>query len=99
MSKVYIGDVGTVFDFDSDPNATGVDLTGYTLKVRFKKPSGDIVEKSGALKPASTTVVRYTTTTNDIDVAGTWEVQIKVTLGTNIWYGETSSFEVYEQFK
>lgn len=99
MSKIYVGDIGTVFDLNSDPNATGVNLTGYTLAVLFKKPNGIGIERTAALKSASTTIVRYTTIVNDIDVAGTWSVQIRVSNSGNIWYGETNSFVVYEQFK
>lgn len=98
MSKIYVGDVGTVFDLNSDPNATGVDLTGYTLKAVFKKPNGVTIERAAALKSASTTVVRYTTITGDIDMSGTWKVQIKATISSNVWYGETADFIVYDLF-
>ena len=98
MSKIYVGDVGTVFDLNADPNSTGLDLTGYTLKVEFLKPNGSSIERTAALKPASTSIVRYTIVSGDLDTAGTWYVQIKATLGGNTWSGETDSFTVYAAF-
>lgn len=98
MNKIYVGDIGTVFDFNADPDATGIDLTGYTLSVLFQKPNGTSIERSAALKPASTTVVRYAVVSGDLDVSGAWKAQIKVVLGSNLWRGETVSFKVYDEF-
>ncbi|MEW6314619.1 MAG: hypothetical protein AB1513_11370 [Pseudomonadota bacterium] len=95
MSKAYVGEVGKNIDLDA---GAGVDLTGYTLAMEFQKPDGTAMEKVAALKPATTNVVRYTTVAGDLDMAGTWKVQIKATSAAALWFGETAQFSVYAKF-
>lgn len=99
MSKIYVGDVGTIIDLNADPSGnTGLSLVGYTLKMEFKKPSGSVVEVNAALKPNSTTIVRYTIIFGDLSEPGLWSVQIKAINGSNMWLGETATFPVYAAF-
>lgn len=100
MSKIYVGDIGTIFDFETDPGAvTGLDLTSYTLNIEFLKPSGTSTEVTAALKPGSLSIVRYTTINGTLNEAGVWKAQVKATLGSSVWLGETAEFTVYEVFK
>lgn len=99
MSKIYVGDTGTIFDLDTDPDgANAVDLTGYTLTILFRRPSGAVVTMAAALKPGSFSVVRYTTVAGDICESGTWSVQVRAVLAAQSWLGETASFVVYAAF-
>ena len=98
MAKIYVGDTGTVFDILADPYSTGLNLTGYTVSVVFQKPNGTTIERTAALKPSSTNTVRYTIAVGDFDIAGTWRAQLRITLGSTTWLGETFTFQVYATF-
>lgn len=98
MSKIYEGDIGTVFNLNTDPFNTGVDLTGYTLKMEFQKPDGTSFERSATLKSGSSCILQYTIANGDLDTAGDWIVQAKISLDTNVWLGESARFRVYAPF-
>lgn len=99
MSKIYVGDVGTIFDLEADPGRrTGIDLTGYTVTMVFRKPSGTTVEPAAALRPGSLSMVRYTTVAGDLNEAGDWAVQLRASIAGASWLGETANFVVHSAF-
>lgn len=93
MGKIYVGDFGTVLDVD-----VGEDISAATeLKIRATKPDGTtIVEWVSGLQGSST--VRYTFADGDLDTAGVWKLQAKVTNASGVWYGETVPLRIYALF-
>jgi hypothetical protein len=88
--KVFVGDEGTVFTFE-----TGVDISTSTLRtIRYKKPDGTTGTWAGSL--SGTTQVTYTTQTDDIDQSGVWQFQLYVELPTWEGYGTIDTLEVFD---
>ncbi len=102
MSKIYVGDVGTIIRLDTDPSGdAGIDLaTADTLKILVKKPDGTLVEWT-ATQYSDTTQIQYTIQEDDLDIKGTYKVQAYVAwdLPASEHRGETVSFKVYEAYK
>jgi hypothetical protein len=91
MSKVYVGDTGTLVELD-----TGADLSTATLvNVKAKKPDGTAVTWVATV---SGTTVRYTTLTADFDQHGGWTLQAYVEMPTGRWTGEAAALTVYPAF-
>lgn len=90
MSKVYVGDTGTLIELD-----TGVSLAGATvLEIKARKPDGTVATWPAT---ASATKLQYTTLADTLDQAGTWKLQASVTLPSGKWLGETAFVRVYAQ--
>jgi hypothetical protein len=88
MSKVYVGDTGTLIELD-----TGVSLAGATvLEIKVRKPDGTLATWSAS---ASATKLAYTTQPTTLDQAGVWRLQASVTLPSGKWLGETALLSVH----
>ncbi len=83
--------VGALIDFVVHEDGEILDLTGATdLKVRLKKPSGQVIEKTAALATdGSDGIIRYTSAEGDLDLAGKWTGEAVYTLG--IYTGATAA--------
>ena len=93
MTKIYLGDRGTLFTVD-----VGCDITAATaLSLEVRKPDGTKVSWTGSI--SGTNAIQYTIQNGNLDQAGTWRLQAKVTIGTDVWLGETTSFEVFQAFR
>jgi BppU N-terminal domain len=101
--EIHVGVIGMEFLSQiKDENNDPVDVTSATIDFKFKKPSGALVNKVGVAgsiqEPAKTGVlgwVRYTTIANDLDSAGNWHGQVKVTIGTNQYPTNIFKFTVH----
>jgi hypothetical protein len=92
MSKMYVGDTGTLIELD-----TKADLVGATVaQIKVRKPSGMTV-----VWPATAvgTVISYTTVLNDLDTAGTWLLHAYVELPSGKWTGELATLMVTSLYK
>lgn len=92
MGKVYVGDEGTILSFDVGANISGA----LTLEVEVKKPDATTHTWTATLE--STSVLRYVIQTGDLDQAGTWKFQAKVTRADGTWLGETVNLRVYAPY-
>jgi hypothetical protein len=93
MGKTYVGDIGTKITLDA-----GSDISGQTtLQIQFKKPDG--TTGAWAANVESSNYATYTTVAGDLDVAGSWKLQIYVELPA--WTGRGAAVEliVFDQFK
>jgi hypothetical protein len=54
------------------------------------------VEWAGTIE--GTTVVRYTTIADDLDMEGVWRLQALVTTPSGTWLGNTVTMAVYPEF-
>ena len=90
--KVYVGDIGTIILLD-----TGVDISaGSVFEIKVKKPDNTTATWTATLYGQSQ--VKYIAQSGDLNVAGTYLLQAKVTMPGWTGLGETASFEVLAVF-
>jgi hypothetical protein len=91
MSKVYVGDTGTLIKLD-----TKVSLAGATVtEINARKPDGTHVTWTAT---ASGTELLYITQADTLDKAGTWKLQASVTLPSGKWLGCSADLNVYAAY-
>ena len=89
MANVFVGDVGTVIRLDTDETIS----TATVLRIYYKKPRNNGTGFwAGSLY--STDTVEYTTVEDDIDTAGTWELQAYVEMPDWLGRGTVVEMEV-----
>lgn len=94
MSTSYKPDIGTVVSLN-----TGVVITGASgLSIEVKKPSGTVASWAGAIG-ADTKSVEHTIAANDLDEAGDYILQAKLTLNGGTWRGKSVVYTVKDIFK
>lgn len=95
--EVHVGDINTSLELIVTEGGAVVDIgTASSMTIRFRKPSGTIVEKTAVLKTdGSDGNMRYLSESGFLDEAGRWMRQGHFTLGT--WTGSTDAviFHVY----
>lgn len=97
MGKIYTFDIGTRLR-----TTLGVDLAGYdTIEYKINKPSGSVLTKPlGPPEDEANGIVYYDTVLNDLDEAGTYDIQVQVVfLSGKQFESETQYFVVYDSFK
>jgi hypothetical protein len=89
VDSVWVGDIGTVFEID-----VGEDIsTATTKQIYFKKPNGATLTKTATFTTDGTDgKIEYTTVADDIDVAGTWQIQGRLVFGSNEFATAIGSF-------
>ena len=92
MSKIYKNDIGTKIKLDA-----GCDISAATvLKILYSKPGKTRVEGEWAASADGTNYAYYLTQAGDLDVIGTWHIQLYIESPTWTGYGETVDFKVYD---
>jgi len=91
--KPYVGDIGLTIIIDMQEDMESA--TNITFEVR--KPDGQEVSWEG-IQVFETTKLKYITQEGDLDVAGIYNIQPKLTLGNWTGKGNTVSFRVYEKY-
>ena len=92
MSKVYVGDTGTVIVLDC-----GQDISAATARsIEVRKPDGSVASWAASASGANS--IAYTTLAGSFDQAGPWRLQAKVTLPSGVWRGATAELQVYAAF-
>jgi len=95
MSKVYMGDVGTVLEV-----AVGADISAATTTdLKVKKPDGTIETWTGAANGVTNTQLDYTIVTNDLDQHGVYFIQSYIETATWSGLGETIKLTVYQSYR
>jgi hypothetical protein len=91
--KIYVGDIGTIVTVDC-----GEDISTATVnQLMVQKPDGTIVTWEAAVY--NTNYLRYTIMDGDLDQAGVYKVQSKITLPSWSGLGETDEFTVNEAYE
>jgi hypothetical protein len=94
MSLIYKDDIGVVLTVDTSNTAMPI-TTVLTLKV--KKPDGTLVTLSPTVN-YTTGILTYTTVSGDLNIAGTYEVQVNgVFTDGSVLRSNTDTFTVYEK--
>ena len=58
---------------------TNIDISGYSdLRIRYRKPDGDVGCWTATLCPSNNNCLYYQTSVGDIDQAGDWTIQALV---------------------
>jgi hypothetical protein len=95
---IHVGDVGTVITVTiyEDDGTTAIDVsTASTKTIYFKKPDGTKLAATASFTTDGTDgKIYYTTVTGDISVAGTYQVQGYVIIGTAKYYSTVGTFTV-----
>ena len=97
--EIRVGDMGTVFRvtiYDQDGAARN--LSAYTTKqLIFRKPDGTILTKTAEFYTDGTDgIIQWTTTsTDDLDIDGTWKLQAKVANGSYSHKSDIVDFKVW----
>jgi len=96
-SEIHVDDVGTVFRVTIIDGSTAVDVSSAsTLQFIFLKP-----DKTKFIVTASPTntgtdgVIQYITLPGDLSLAGRYEIQAYIVIGTSSWRTESKGFLVY----
>lgn len=96
---IHVGDVGTIIrlTITEADGTTAVDVSTATVKkFYFMKSDGTKVNKTAEFNTTGTDgKLKYTTVANDIDQAGTWQVQAYVEIGTSKYYSTKTTFAVH----
>lgn len=101
--EIHVDDIGTAFEVTLYDEGVVLDASGATTKqIVFRKPTvdgvlGEVVTKTAQFKTdGSDGIILYASVADDLDVAGTWKIQAKVTLPSGVWSSSIGSFRVYE---
>lgn len=91
-NHVYKNEVGLAIILDC-----GQDVSAATgIKIKVKKPNNTEVEWDANVY--NTNYIRYITQTNDLDLAGNYDLQSYMTLGSWTGFGDTARLPVKDYF-
>ena len=88
--ETFVGDVVRI------SLLTGIDLTGYTLGIKFKKPDGTGGLWNAVLNSVNNTIMYYDTNLSDLDMEGKWQIQSFVEATGRRGHGKIIDLEVFE---
>jgi|WetSurMetagenome_2_1015567.scaffolds.fasta_scaffold207411_4 hypothetical protein len=88
MSEVFIGDTVTI------DLATTLVLTGYTLKILYRKPDGTVGSWDATISSTDSTHLYYTTLDSDFDQEGIWLLQSYIDYGGIYLHGQWVELKV-----
>lgn len=92
MTKVYVGDTGTVIVLDC-----GEDVSNAVSRtIQARKPNGQVV--SWVASASGTNSISFTSIGDTFDLPGVWKLQAVVALLNGTWKGATASLQVYPPF-
>lgn len=79
MATLYSTDQAPDLTGTCTSNGVGANITGATLQLKLKKPSGVVVIKTGTIVSGPAGTWSYSWASGDLDEDGTWWVQPRVT--------------------
>jgi len=94
MSKIYVGDVGTVILVNM-----GEDISGATTTNLIVLKPGDSTEYTWSGSVYNDNYLKYTTLSGNISVEGEYKLQPYIVLSTWSGKGETVTIRVYDEFE
>jgi len=94
--EVHVGDIGTVFEVTVTEDDVALDIsTATVLQILFKKPSGEVLTNTAVFTNTGTDgLIRYTSILDDLDEAGIWYMQGRLTMPGGKWSTEKAGFTV-----
>jgi len=98
-SEIHQDDLGTRFLVTVKDDGVVVDVSGASLRqLTFKKPSDTLMVKTASIisdASAVSGVMYYDTIADDLDEAGKYKLQGKVTLASGTYYTDIYTFQVH----
>jgi hypothetical protein len=94
---IHVGDIGTVIEVTVKDEAEDVVVlaTATVKQFIFRKPDHDEVTKDATLVTDGLDgKLQYTTTVDDIDLAGDWQVQVYIENPSGKWHSDIQAFSV-----
>lgn len=97
MSNVYVGSVLTrfVITVKNEAGVIQTDLTADQVTLRFKSPTGTVLNRA-VTATEDEGVFEYYTTAEDLTRAGTWKMEVIVDNGVGLWPSDIQSLPVKE---
>ena len=94
-TKMYVGDIGTIWRIDTGEYVSGASTTQFFVK----KPDGTEVTWEATIESDLHTL-KYVIADGDYDQAGTYSAHAYVEFtGVGQWTGELFKFKVYDRWK
>lgn len=96
-NEIHQEDIGTAFTVTVQDGATVVNIsTATTRQFKFKKPSGIVVTKTaGFVTDGTDGQLRYVTAADDLDEAGSWDLQVYLVITGWTGHSDVGNFRVY----
>ena len=97
-SEIHQDDVGTRFLMTIKDDGSTVNISGAPVKqLTFKKPSDTVVYRtaSGVYDKMSSGIMFYDSVAGDLDEAGHYKLQAKVTMPSGTYYTDIYTFKVH----
>ncbi len=98
INEIHVGDVGVALQSQiRDENDNIIDLNGATsLLIVLELPNEVIITKTPAYVTDGTDGwLQYITQAGDLSKAGTWKIQVYVTMLSGIVHSDITRFKVY----
>lgn len=101
IEEIHVNDIGTIIRVTiNDVNSSGVneilDVSNATVKIILGRPDGTSLEKTATYVTDGTDgQVQYITASGDIDMEGTWNIQVQVSTLYGSWKSTVGNFKVY----
>lgn len=85
-NEVHVGDIGTVYKQTLEDSGTAIDISGASaMQFLVLKPDGTTATWTAAFDTDGTDgVIKYTTVADDLDQAGVWYIQAKITFASGV---------------
>jgi hypothetical protein len=96
-SEIHVDDVGTRFLITVKENGSGVDISSAeALSIYIRKPDDTLVARSGTLNTDGTDgKMYYDTVSGDLNAAGHYKLQGRVSLSSSTYYTTIYNFQVH----
>ena len=96
-NEIHVDDVGTRFIMTIKEGTTVVNISSANpLSVFIKKPDDVVLARSGTLSTDGTDgKMYYDIASGDLDAAGHYKLQGRVSLGTSTYYTTIHNFQVH----
>lgn len=96
-SEIHENDVGTKLLITVTDDGEIVDISSASvLDIYIKKPNASILYRTGTLETDGVDgKMYYITVPGDIDIAGVYKIQGRVTLPSGSYYTSTATFKVH----
>lgn len=94
--EIHRYDIGTVLKVTLMEGDAILSIAAASVrKIKLRKPSGEVVEKTASLFTDGTDgIMTYTTIADDLDETGEWKIQAYVEIGGH-WHSSTDTFRVF----
>lgn len=101
IEEIHVGDVGTTIritiqDIDSIGASSILDVSNATVNIILEKPDGTSINRAASyITDGTDGLVQYITQAGDIDLQGTWSIQVQVNTLSGSWKSSVGTFKVY----